>query len=527
MPLNRTRNMASMSLPAEFPGYNELPTDLKLQVVREATAELKNELPRIIYPDRFPKKAPLAKYACLDLVWRDIIERYTFGSVSIKRDDIKAFGRICHKRQGILGKITLCPDSHKILAEMGSGWVYEHGLNHVKNDLQTSLQALFNTMKDWKPEERRRPGLIKVCIHLMNLRYFPLSLRTPISIDFSGLPTVNVVEEFFQDGPGFSGQLLDPRSTIAIYRKLPNLEAVTLDLPVSSQPTESELTMKAMSALHSLRRLPHVPSRVSIFSTCYLDGYRSEGSCQAELPVLKFLATPGPRWSDNITDLYLRCINNVPQFFEQFQTTSWSQLRKVYLSGRPGGTHFARDGDITGIVKSLIGAVFKMPKATAITLCLATPIGHEDMDMRMILDPDGSFQYNLPFVPRGNKGFAQFHAVDFPGYLAEQLQDAIWKQYGRELDVFCTPQGPRFIFNQDEDEDEDDEVDEGPFHSLYMGHNIGDWDEDRPNWYWFSGGTSFITKCSHWNRGKNRWDRFELRLGSAWRIPQWVLVERH
>lgn len=232
-----------MSSPTKDPGYNRLPTELKLQVVRAAAAELKDECGR---SQRGTEKQYLAKYACIDPVWQEIIERCTFDSLTIRCDEIENFGKTCRKRHGILRQITLFPYPPRSVNEMLKEISSDEGtdINHMNSEFKTSLHALFNTMKDWRPEERRRRGLIEVHVSLMSVSFFPV-FKNPISVDFSGLPTVNVVDRFFQG----RGDFMDTSTTMAIYRKLPNLDVVSLRF--FWQPTTSEFLTESMSKLRN------------------------------------------------------------------------------------------------------------------------------------------------------------------------------------------------------------------------------------------------------------------------------------
>lgn len=241
LPLKRTGHITRMSSTTKLPGYNKLPTELKLQVIREAVAELRIKLCHDI-ETRWPRKAPLARYACLDVLWQEVIERFTFDRLSINGDDIEEFGKICCKRQGILREIGLFTYSPKRTNEFFEDIesIQEVDIDDVKSEIKARVQALFNIMKDWKPEKRKRPGLIAVDVVIDSV------LTKPVSVDFSGLPTVSVIGRF---GRSY-GNYMDLSTTIEIYRKLPNLDEVSLNL--FWQPTESEFFTESMSKLRSL-----------------------------------------------------------------------------------------------------------------------------------------------------------------------------------------------------------------------------------------------------------------------------------
>lgn len=269
-------------------------------------------------------------------------------------------------------------------------------------------------------------------------------------------------------------------------------------------------------ALQSLRRLPCVPSRVSIDCT---RGLRIHEMCQVDLPILKCLTSPGPQWSDTITTLDLPCIRDLPQQIEQLKMASWPQLKSLYFFGGPGSTYFgsvAEFGEV--LTQSLIDALPKMPKATTIGICLLGPEACKFSGISLTLSVYGSFRPRLPFVPRGNNGFARFQWLSIPGRLAEKLQDVVWSQHGRELDVFCTPK-EKLVSG------------DGQLLGSEAVHNIGsdggqddDHDDDGSSETELSL-SSELHQCTQWNRQKNRWDLFagkELGWGREYR---WVLVE--
>lgn len=231
-----------MSSPTSFPGYVNLPTELKLKIVQQAAEHIEWSLKA-----RTLKYAneQFAQYACIDRVWQDVIERANFRHLTILPSDIVEFGNICGKRQGILHKIrfVMCPcESHNVCGRYLWNLTTADARATMNKSLYRPLEALFGVMKDWSTTERRRPNLISLELSVSGF-YFPFT-RT-IHYDFSGLPTVGVIGNVFSCG----FPLFHPSSAISIYKKLPNLEVVYLQLEV--QPTVPSVSQEARGVLIS------------------------------------------------------------------------------------------------------------------------------------------------------------------------------------------------------------------------------------------------------------------------------------
>lgn len=218
-----------------------------------------------------------------------------------------------------------------------------------------------------------------------------------------------------------------------------------------------------------------------------------------------------------MTELNLTCTKDVPQLIQQFQMTSWPQLRKLTICGGFDSTHSAKTAEVTGVaIQKLIGALSNIPKASEITIILKAQEETNDIyftinDMyftvkdiyfTMSFAPDIREQSVLPPVTHGNNAFAQFRWVSIPGCLAEKLQDAIRIQHGLELEVFCIP----YELIPDTD--------------IYIGDTDADDDDDDPIFPSFA----LLHRCRRWNRQKSRWDRFTSEHLEAWR-REWKLVD--
>lgn len=217
-----------MSSPTTFPRYVNLPTELKLNIVQEAAEYLGQKSYKKSQSAASPHDKHLGQYACIDRVWQDVIERANFRCVTINPSQIMEFRDICGKRYGILHKIrfTMCADEIALICGRNLLNLRAADANATLNEtLYRALRALFDVMKDWSTTERRLPNLINLELRLSDF-YFPS--RQPIHYDFSGLPTVSVIGNVYSHCfPHFH-----PSSTISIYKKLPNLEVVYLQLDV-------------------------------------------------------------------------------------------------------------------------------------------------------------------------------------------------------------------------------------------------------------------------------------------------------
>lgn len=227
-----------MSSPTTFPRYVKLPTELKLNIVQEAAEYLEQKSYKRTPSAASPYDQHLGQYACIDRVWQDVIERANFRHVTINPSEIMEFRDICGKRYGILQKIRFVMCADEIALVCGNNLLHLTAADAnatLNKTLYRALKALFDVMKDWSTTERRVPNLISLKLKVSDF-YYPF--RSPIHYDFSGLPTVTVIRNVFSRCfPPFH-----PSSAISIYKKLPNLEVVCLQLEV--QPTVPSITQE-------------------------------------------------------------------------------------------------------------------------------------------------------------------------------------------------------------------------------------------------------------------------------------------
>lgn len=138
----------------DFLKYRDLPTELRRQIVQEAAKPLIVAFKGRYVISSWHKKDSdsrgpfLAQYACLDSIWKEVIEQQTFQHLLLTLDDIKPFAAICKKRRGVLRHISV--DLHEgswppqFRANGGAGF----------NSMKTlALYTLFGIMKDWDPAE--------------------------------------------------------------------------------------------------------------------------------------------------------------------------------------------------------------------------------------------------------------------------------------------------------------------------------------------------------------------------------------
>lgn len=277
-------------------------------------------------------------------------------------------------------------------------------------------------------------------------------------------------------------------------------------------------------ALDSIRRLPRVPTKCNFFSTQIRNYGRFDNLCQAELPILKCITSPELRWSDTMTELNLTCTKDVPQLLQQFQMTSWPQLRRLMICGGIDVTHPTKTAEVTGVaIQNFIGALSNIPKASEINIILKPQkdtnrihftlndiyFTADDIYFTMSFAPEMREQSVLPPVTHGTNAFAQFRWVSIPGCLAGKLQDAIRIQHGLELEVFCIP----YELIPDTD--------------IYIGDtNADDDDNDYDNEYDpFFPSFALQHRCRRWNSQKRRWDRFTSQHLEPWWRREWKLVD--
>lgn len=200
-----------------FARYSDLPVELRRQIVQEAAkplidacyigsgVKIKHEL--------CSSRTSLAQYACLDSVWKEVIELPTFQRLCLTLDDIRPFGVICGKRRGIL---------HYIDLDLREGtWPPQFQAIDLETMISLGFHALFGIMKNWDPAERKRKSLIKIGLHLSDANDGAV-----VRHDFSRLPKVRVIGELEQ--PRLD--LLQPSTIISLYERLPNANRLVLNL---------------------------------------------------------------------------------------------------------------------------------------------------------------------------------------------------------------------------------------------------------------------------------------------------------
>lgn len=212
-----------------FPRYPDLPTELRRQIVQEAAKPLIVAFKARYVINSWDKKdsagggISLARYACLDSIWQEVIEPQTFQRLLLTLDDIKPFAAICRKRRGILRYIAI--DLHE------GSWPPQFRANGSAdfNSMRTlALYTLFGIMKDWDPAEGKQKGL------KIDLRGGPCNgtVDTLVRHDFSHLPKVRIIGELLSPCITY----LHPSTIMSLYEKLPNAHRLSMQLPLAPIP---------------------------------------------------------------------------------------------------------------------------------------------------------------------------------------------------------------------------------------------------------------------------------------------------
>ncbi|KAJ0115051.1 hypothetical protein J7T55_001459 [Diaporthe amygdali] len=404
-----------MSATPTFYKYCDLPRDLKLQIVQDAAEGLME----IRQSSRIMRRQfSLGQYACIDLVWQHVIERQTFERLYINSSTIDTFGELCSKRHGILRQV--CLDLHPAERYLGPRLSQSEPDLEARAAVTQSIEKLFGVMKDWDPAERRQPGLIKLRISIYRRQGME---GPPIHCEFANLPQVRVIGGVRVE----YGPYLHLSSTVALYRKLPNLHHICLDLP--TKPMVRSSIQHATDLIISLRDLPH-PKKLRVSGHGFENG--DWLGIETQLPIIQFLTSPDLRWSETITKLDLPCINNVPRFFHDAQNTLWPHLKTLKLTG----------------------ALPNMPKIITVTIIMKPSVERSHFSFDVYLRTSSvpkrlSIWSRLPFVPCVNTGFAIISEVAVPGQLVTELQDTIrWDRETNTCDRYLMASTPGTVEHQ-------------------------------------------------------------------------------
>lgn len=456
-----TPTSTAMSATPTFYKYCDLPRDLKLQIVQDAAEGLME----IRQSSRIMRRQfSLGQYACIDLVWQHVIERQTFERLYINSSTIDTFGELCSKRHGILRQV--CLDLHPAERYLGPRLSQSEPDLEARAAVTQSIEKPFGVMKDWDPAERRQPGLIKLRISIYRRQGME---GPPIYCEFANLPQVRVIGGVRVE----YGPYLHLSSTVALYRKLPNLHHISLDLPTKPMVRSSiqdatgkpifalpPMTMNLQPApipasvsdcfnrvilspdlIFSLRDLPRHPKKLRVSGHGFENG--DWLGIETQLPIIQFLTSPDLRWSETITKLDLPCINNVPRFFHDAQNTLWPHLKTLKLTGgmfdsAPIGS---RRENGSSVLRGLIKALPNMPKIITVTIIMKPSVERSHFSFDVYLRTSSvpkrlSIWSRLPFVPCVNTGYAIISEVAVPGQFVTELQDTVRRYQGQELAVF-------------------------------------------------------------------------------------------
>lgn len=195
-----------------FNKYQELPKELRLQVIEEAIKPFTRK-------DRHDHlDAHLSHLASTDLEWNQIIERRLFKTICLNAKDIITFKILYSKRHALLSKVKLNLNLYDVPTSVLSDQQF----------VVAALAQFFDTMKDWTPDTSRgHHGLVQLEICVVPRIGSTFSTA---SCDLGNLPQAQIIGAFSENPRTENGYQLHHTTLSTLHTKLPNLHSARLPL---------------------------------------------------------------------------------------------------------------------------------------------------------------------------------------------------------------------------------------------------------------------------------------------------------
>lgn len=177
----------------------------------------------------------------------------------------------------------------------------------------------------------------------------------------------------------------------------------------------------------------------------------------AWMPAADCLAAFPPSWTNNLVQLDLKHMIDLPRFLLEAGRSTWPNLKVMHLLGVLDNQNKSSKEEIeatgretcTALVQGLISMLPSMPKITTVTIKMRGTVGWWGaIQLGMKLGnpvrehhywPEGDgwvHSYSYRFVPNYDNGVVLAVGANFPGHLATELQHTVRRHQLKDLGVF-------------------------------------------------------------------------------------------
>lgn len=236
----------ALSLPSKaFTKYPKLPTEIRLMIIEEAIQVVRQE--SVLEDDSScgVTKPFLFPLSSVNHEWNKVIEMRLFNFIRITPSALADFDEICSKRHGRLNTIRLSSSDYDVPTDVQPEYF-----------IGNAISQLLDIMKNWDPLDRERHGLIEVQLDVSRV-WIHSSVGFNISSGFGALPKVPIVEALYELAEPVCESMLHPWSSLRLYRGLPNVRHVSLNLRFIDDHEASLEQVRSKFPWTLIQLLPH------------------------------------------------------------------------------------------------------------------------------------------------------------------------------------------------------------------------------------------------------------------------------
>lgn len=210
-------------------------------IIEEAIQGIRQESVGEWYQDI--AKPSISSLSSINYEWNRVIEMRLFKYIRITPSSLSDFAEICSKRHGRLNTIRLLISNEDSNTDVQPEYM-----------VGRSIALLLFIMKDWDHLDRERQGLIEVQLDV-SMVWIHSSLGFYISSGFRALPQVPIIGALYEVTNLAVEPVLHPWSSLCLYKSLPNVRHVSLNLRLLDEERASLLQVS--SKYSWTKPLPH------------------------------------------------------------------------------------------------------------------------------------------------------------------------------------------------------------------------------------------------------------------------------
>jgi hypothetical protein len=222
-----------------FTKYSELPTEIRLMIIEEAIQVIRQESSWAV------AKPFLFRLSSVNHEWNSVIEMRLFNFIRITPSDLADFNEMCSKRHGRLSTIKLSLSNGDVPTDVQPEYF-----------IGNTISQLLNIMRNWDSQDRERQGLIEVQLDVSSA-WVHTSVGFDISGGFGALPKVPIIGALYEVAENGDESKLHPWSSLRLYRGLPNVRHVSLNLRFLDDQDDSLEQARSKFTWNLIQLLPH------------------------------------------------------------------------------------------------------------------------------------------------------------------------------------------------------------------------------------------------------------------------------